>query len=230
VLVYDSDQKGRRRVQLGVTLPLHERIKIKAKWSTVGQRVRLHVERHPLLFYSLYGLRPKIRRRSVNRSTRLVIEGFPRSGNTFAVVAFDYAQQETISIAHHLHAPAQVIRAAQWQIPALVLIRDPVDASASLMVRHPEISASQALRSYISFYDTIAKYRQTYVLGTFEEVVEDYGKLIERVNDKFDTQFSCFNHSEDNVRRVFSRIDELRVRFKTLSEGWRRKPSAYGFR
>jgi hypothetical protein len=28
-------------------------------------------------------------------------------------------------------------------------------------------------------------------------------------------------------RRMLSR---LRVRFKTLSEGWRRKPSAYGFR
>jgi hypothetical protein len=77
------------------------------------------------------------------------------------------------------------------------------------MVRHPEISAIQALRSYISFYDAIARYRQAYVLGTFEEVVEDYGKVIGRVNDKFDTQFSCFDHSEDNVRRVFSRINEL---------------------
>jgi hypothetical protein len=60
--------------------------------------------------------------RSVSRTTQLVIEGYPRLGNTFAVVAFLQAQKEDVRIAHHLHAPAQVIRAARWRIPTIVLI------------------------------------------------------------------------------------------------------------
>ena len=114
-----------------------------------------------------------------------------------------------MSIAHHLHTPAQVIRAARCQLQTLVLIRNPVDATVSLMVRDPQISASQALRSYVSFYGTIAKYRHAYVLGPYEKVVKDYGKVIGWTNDKFDTQFDCFSHSEDNARRIFSRIEEL---------------------
>src|SRR5207247_8264431 len=45
--------------------------------------------------------------------TEICIEGFPRSGNTFAVIAFQQAQTRTVSIAHHVHAPGSVIGAAR---------------------------------------------------------------------------------------------------------------------
>jgi hypothetical protein len=32
-------------------------------------------------------------------------------------------QRENVRVAHHLHMPAQVIRAAQWGIPTLLLAR-----------------------------------------------------------------------------------------------------------
>jgi hypothetical protein len=193
----------------------------------IKRQVQLHAGKRPLLFYSLLRLRRKRRELAVSRDTQLVIAGYPRSGNTFAVVAFRHAQQESVSIANHLHAPAQVIRAARWEIPTLVLIRNPVDAVVSRVIRNPQISTTWALKSYISFYETIASYRHAYVIGLFDEVVEDYGAVIGRVNAKFNTRFSPFDHTEDNVSEVFARIESLnRAKGEGLVEEQIARPSA----
>jgi hypothetical protein len=54
----------------------------------IREQVRRYVGEHPFLFFNFYGLRPRYLDLLVDRTTQLVIEGFPRSGNTFAVVAF----------------------------------------------------------------------------------------------------------------------------------------------
>jgi hypothetical protein len=167
------------------------------------------VGEHPLLFHNIYRLRPRYRNLLVDRTTQLVIEGFPRSGNTFAVVAFEQAQRQSVRIAHHLHAPAQVMRAARWGVPTLVLMRDPTDAALSLVVREPRVSVRQALKNYISFYESIVGYHHAFVAGLFEQVTRDYGAVLERVNARFGTRFSPFDHSEDNVNAVFARIEEM---------------------
>ena len=116
---------------------------------------------HPAVFFNLYRLlRPRQDlSRAVTPDKLVVIEGFPRSGNSFARRAFIMAQGENFDvarIAHHLHVPAQVIRAARWRIPTLVLLRRPKDAVLSLVIRDP-ISVDQALRYYISFYESRRK-------------------------------------------------------------------------
>ena len=118
--------------------------------SIAKERVKLYVRNRPSLYYNVYKMRGGFPHLAVNHTTQLVIEGFPRSGNTFSVIAFEHAQREAVRIAHHLHVPAQIIRAARWQIPSIVLIRDPVDAVASLLIRHPAMSASRALVYYVS--------------------------------------------------------------------------------
>src|SRR5215211_6436801 len=170
---------------------------------------RRYVGRRPFLFYNFYRLRPSFRDLLVDRRTQIVIEGIPRSGNTFAVVAFRQAQRESVRVAHHLHMPAQVIRAAKWGIPTLLLARKPTDAALFLVIREPGVSIRQALKHYISFYEKAANYRDALVVGFFEEVTRDYGAVLERVNAKFGTEFSTFVHSEDNVKCVFDHIDEV---------------------
>jgi hypothetical protein len=177
--------------------------------------LQIHVGGDPAIYFNLIRLfrtRQSLRTRIVTPETRLVIEGFPRSGNTFARRAFALAQSEKDGkvdqkrIASHLHVPAQVVQAARWQIPTLVLIRRPKDAILSFALWNP-ISVDQALRYYRSFYETAEKYRDAFVLGPFEEVTEDVGRVIERVNDKFGTTFSLFRHNEENVGRVFTDMD-----------------------
>src|SRR5918997_5296990 len=170
---------------------------------------RRYVGRHPFLFYNFYRLKPTYRDLLVDRKTQIVIVGFPRSGNTFAVVAFQQAQREHVRVAHPLHMPAQVVRAARWGIPTLLLARKPTDAALSWVIREPWVPIRQALKQYVSFYEKAAEYRDAFVVGFFEEVTRDYGAVLERVNARFGTGFSSFVHSQDNVKRVFDRIEEL---------------------
>ena len=138
-------------------------------------------------------------------------------------MAFNSAQSEKIRIAHGLHVPAQVIRAARWQIPTLVLIRNPKDAVLSFAIRDP-ISVDQALRYYLSFYEAVEGYRDAYVLGLFEEVTGNFGLVIRRINDRFGTTFSVFRHDQQNVEGVFARLE--RNSRKSLGEAsWENKAS-----
>jgi hypothetical protein len=185
--------------------------------------LQTYAGKHPAAFYGLYRLTRKDQARVVTPDTQLVIEGFPRSANSFARVAFNRAQSERVRIANGLHVPAQVIRAARWRIPTLVLIRNPKDAVLSLVIRDP-ISVDQALRYYVSFYETAEKYRDAYVLGLFEEVTGDFGRVIRRMNEKFGTTFSAFDHNEQHVDEVFARVERnSKKRFGKTS--WENKVS-----
>jgi hypothetical protein len=188
--------------------------------------LQIHAGGHPAVYFSLYRmLRPRQDlSRAVTPDKLVVIEGYPRSGNSFARRAFVMAQDETFDvtrIAHHLHVPAQVIRAARWRIPTLVLIRRPKDAVLSLAIRDP-ISVDQALRYYISFYETAEQYRESYVLGLFEDVTGDFGQVIKRLNDKFGTTFSLFRHNEESVNELFAGM-ETQARKKYGETLWERK-------
>jgi hypothetical protein len=90
-----------------------------------------------------------------------------------------------------------------------LLVSKPTDAALSWVIREPGVPIRQALKHYVSFYEKAAEYRDALVVGFFEEVIRDYGTVLERVNAKFGTRFSSFVHSEVNVKSVFDRIDEL---------------------
>jgi hypothetical protein len=143
----------------------------------------------------------------VTGETRIVIEGFPRTGNTFAVVAFTRAQPSTVSVAHHVHLPSMVLRAAQRGIPCVLLVREPRDAVLSLVVRLPDLSVRQAVRSYLRFYEPLLPVRARVVVASFEQVTCDFGIVIDRVNAHYGTTFARFEHTQENVEAAFEEVD-----------------------
>ncbi len=172
--------------------------------------VRSITGRYPKLYFALLYLMHSPRRHlAVSRDTEIVIEGYPRSANTFAVAAFLTAQGRPVKIAHHIHLPAQVIQAVYWKIPTLVLIRQPKDAVLSLLVREPRLSAKQALWDYVRFYSTIRPYRSGFMLATFEQITRDFGEVTDRLNSKFGTHFLHFEHTEENLEKVYQIIEEM---------------------
>jgi hypothetical protein len=185
------------------------------------------VSAYPNLYLPLVGLKGSSDTEHVVRvSSEIVIEGFPRSGNTFAVVAFELAQSRPVEIAHHLHAAAQLIRGAKLRRPMLVLIREPVDAVLSHLLRNQRITARQSLHDWIRFYRAAQGLRGAVVIATFNEVTTDFGGVIDRVNDRFGTSFARFEHTPDNERRCFERIEEKnRARYCRLVESTIARPS-----
>lgn len=145
----------------------------------------------------------------VKEDIDIVIEGFPRSANTFAVIAFESAQQSPQKIAHHLHSESQVVLGVRLEKPVILLIRHPKDAVASLLLRAPAVSPSQALKRYERFYSNIEALLPSVVLATFEEVTSDFSRVISRVNDRFGVSFSCYRNSEQQDDVIFKSISEL---------------------
>jgi hypothetical protein len=143
----------------------------------------------------------------VDARTDIVIEGYPRSANSFAVAAFDMPQPRPLRIAHHTHAAAQVIEGCRLGIPTLVLVRDPDDAVLNTCIYRPFLHVHDALWAYAWFYDAIWPYRYRYVVGPFPEVTTDFGRTMRRVNERYGSSFVPFTHHQEQVVRVFDAID-----------------------
>jgi hypothetical protein len=171
--------------------------------SRARHRLRTRVSEYPSIYLPF--ARRKYRGPSpevISPETELVIDGYTRSATTFAVYALQLSQPKPVRLAHHLHAPAQLIEAARRGVPALVLIRDPQGAILSQMVREPWVTVSGALIAYSRFYRCLLPYRDRFVVGEFERVTSDFGAVIRRLNARFSTSFAEFVHTEASVSEV----------------------------
>src|SRR5262245_46866446 len=159
-----------------------ERTAVRRGLGRLRRRFHGWLGAHPALYLPLVAHRRAFdgSRKAVGRDTEVVIEGFPRCGNSFAFAAFRMAQARPVHIAHHLHAPAQVIAAARRGTPTIVVIRPPDDAVVSLLLRAPGWRADEAYAEYLRFYARILPYRERFVVATFAEVVADFGAVVRR--------------------------------------------------
>lgn len=162
----------------------------------------------PRLFYPVLKLYRDTRyRRRAWQGTEITIEGFPRSGNSFAVSAFKLAQQRSTVVAHHLHVPAQIVQSAHLGLPTCLLIRAPEDTIRSLRLKYPLLPINSALLGYAVFYEQCFIYRHHCIIARFDQVVSDFGLVIDRINDKFGTRFARFEHTAANVQQVYAQLD-----------------------
>ncbi|HYG71565.1 MAG TPA: hypothetical protein VEC15_04670 [Actinomycetota bacterium] len=139
--------------------------------------------------------------------TEVVIEGHPRSANSFSVVAFEVAQGRRTAIAHHTHAPGHVLAAVRSGVPAIVLIRDPADAVLEFLLIRPRLDPEQAVRAWTSFYTTVRPALGRAVLAPFPVVTTDFGRVIRVVNERNGTTFVPFEHTPENQQRCFEAMD-----------------------
>ena len=180
-------------------------------------RLRTRVSEHPALYLAFArrkypGPSPQV----VSSRTELVIDGYTRSATTFAVYALQLSQSTPIRLAHHLHAPAQLIEAARRGVPVLALIREPQGAILSQLVREPNVALADALIAYSRFYTCVLPYRSAMVVGEFEQVTHDFGGVVRLINARFGTSFSEFEHTEANLEEVRELIKLRGTLSKTL--------------
>lgn len=191
--------------------------------SATGSRTRAPTDRAPLVGSPRHALRRSLMMHpslylplarwkraesALDARTELVLDGLERSANTFAVIAFQLAQNDHVRVAHHMHAVAPLIEAAARGVPTLITVRSPEATILSAMIRQPRVTARQWLKTYAAFYERLMASRDGFVIATFEEVTSDLGAVIGRVNRRFGTDFNEFDHTETNVRTVFSLVDE----------------------
>jgi hypothetical protein len=170
-------------------------------------RLRTRVSEYPGLYlpfarHKYPGPSPEV----ISSATEFVIDGYTRSASTFAVYALQLAQPVPVRLAHHLHAPAQLVAAARAGVPALAVIREPQGAILSQLIREPDVALTDALVAYARFYERLFGCRESFVVADFEQITKDFGAVTRRVNERFGTAFAEFEPSEQNVRRCFELI------------------------
>jgi len=181
---------------------------------TLKNKVKHFFGRYPMLFFSIFKLlapSSTVRECLLNTDSEIVIEGFPRSANTFSVVAFRYAQNRAVPMAHHLHVEAQILAGVRKGLPVIVLIRQPEPAIKSLMIRHNHITENEALVRYIEFYSAVKRVKESVVIADFDSVTRDFGSIISLVNEKFGSKFKLFEHNDENVSAVYAEIDRINI-------------------
>jgi hypothetical protein len=172
----------------------------------VLRRARRLVGDDPRLLPIVLWGTPGSAKRAITSETRAVIEGFPRSGNTFAYFALQEANGP-IPVASHVHVPAQVVQAVRTGTPTLFVVREPVACLASLLTAAPHVRFRPAYEEYIHHHRKVVPLADDLVVGTFEQITTDYGVVIDALNDRFGTSFARFVQTPENVDRVFARID-----------------------
>jgi hypothetical protein len=140
--------------------------------------------------------------RYIRPDTELVIEGFGRSASSYAVAAFEVAQDRPVRSAHHTHASAQVVKAARLRLPTIVIVKNPDEVALSHMVRHPRVGPRTILRAWIRFHGTVAGVADDVLVITLDELDADYGSVIRRLNERFGTQYVPPPGTEEFDRRV----------------------------
>lgn len=175
--------------------------------------LRTRAGEHPVLVPLVLRLTmPAGEDQRLTADTGIVIEGFPRSGNSFASSAFGLATGFAIRRSSNTHLAGQVRLAVKRGLPTLILIRRPVDAVASLCVAAPYLSARAGMREWIRFYRAVESVRDKVLLATFDEVTVDFGAVMARVNERFGTDFAAFEHNAATVEAVQRQLDEYGVR------------------
>jgi len=153
-------------------------------------------------------VRPAIRAEMVTRKTVLVLEGYPRSANSYALAALLHANGP-LEVAHHLHSPLSVEMGVRHGLPIAVMLRRPVDAVASVLQTDEGFSAKRELRRYVSFYRRVEPLASAIVIAPFEIVVADFGRIIELVNEKFGTSFKMYLGTDEDQIAVHAMVDQM---------------------
>ena len=175
------------------------------------RRIRRWVSIYPALYIPL---RRKRRPDTVvTAASHLVIEGFPRSGNTWTEALIREAGSDALNLAHHAHAAAHVKRALQLSVPSMIIFRDPDDAVASLLALYEnQLDADGAFREYVRFYGAVWPLRGGDVrFYSFEDVTQRKDEVIANLAAAFDLPLGPGPVDET---AVFARMDEKALQLK----------------
>jgi hypothetical protein len=168
------------------------------------------IRRHPSLYFTLCGWKPSVRRLRGRPDSQLILEGYPRSANTSSMYALYYAQGSDFTVGHHLHVPAHIKYAVQHKLPCLVIMREPLDCVASLLLMRGGGDSRVLLLDYIDFAAAAIDACKHIIIVSFKDVIsQGMGFAIQRLNQRFGTDFKEPDGSEEEQAWVKDQILNL---------------------
>lgn len=172
-------------------------------WITFG--------RYPftLIILNLFYIRNKTGINITTKNTDLVIEGFPRSGNTYCVAAFNVIHNDVITLSHHVHGTGQLALAHKHSVPCLLLVRPPIAAITSLVLRYPFLSIADGFKLYIAFHKSALKFTSIIQFVSFNTLTTDFSKVVNTLNKRFNTSFNSTPITPQIENKIIQRVEEM---------------------
>lgn len=165
-------------------------------------RLRNHLGKHVLWVTSRKDL-------VLTRDSDLCVEGFPRSANTYGVLLIEKFAKKPLKIAHHLHIASQIKYAVEWDIPAVLLIREPIEAIPSLILREQGVSIQTAMEWYNSFHTELVPLKEKLAVWKFDELVANPLECLRSLDKKLGLWELEENLTSLKNEEIFKEIDRL---------------------
>jgi len=175
--------------------------------------VHLTIGLYPALYYPIYSRKYPANTFAVTKNTEICIEGFPRCANTYSACAFKLVNRD-VKLGHHHHVPAQIFKSVSMGIPTVVVIRNPEDAVASLLVLKNSIKADIYVKAYIKFYNSIMSLLDKVIVADFSQTTGNFNQIIEAVNKKFNTNFNLIDNLENRKEEIYKILNDFNGKFE----------------
>lgn len=173
-------------------------------------------------------VRPAFERYRYVAGCDLVIDGFPRSANTYAWYAVRGALGSDAVVRGHTHSPETLLAAVRHDTPALLVVREPDAAVASYVQLQPGVDLAAAFDAYVHFHRPLLTRLDQIVVADFRDVVSDLRDVMQRVNERYGTDFPLYEATPEAEAAVGRQIeDSVRARWGgELREAGVARPSA----
>jgi hypothetical protein len=144
----------------------------------------------------------------------LVIEGFPRSANTFIVEFMELSARSRgrqLSIAHHTHDPKNIELGIANGIPCLVLVRDPLEAITSYCIYHG-LSIEESASRYEMFYENLTSLAEPLPIVDFELILSNPSTVMGIINRSYSVELPIPEDDESISKLAVAEIKQRSIK------------------
>jgi len=170
----------------------------------VRQRIWTRIIDNPVLARAYYRLDPDVRDLRLRAETDLVVEGFPRSANTYTAEAIKLANPE-ITLTHHLHQPLVIEWAVARGVPTILTIREPDAVVASLTAFTPGMQPEAIYTAYAEYYERLLPLVPHLVIADFNQLTTDIGCVLSRVQTHYGMTLRAPRSSDQS--EIWARVE-----------------------
>jgi hypothetical protein len=158
----------------------------------------------------------------VSKNSDVLIEGFPRSGNTFALASFIYFLNNSLNISSHRHEIGNIKRAIRLKKKVLVIVRNPRDSVCSFIVRE-KVSGRFALGFYLKFHKFVLMNRHHIKIIKFEDLIHHPKHVVNTFfNIDRDREWKDFNYE---INQIVNNLELKDSGLKSIREDFVAIPS-----
>lgn len=143
----------------------------------------------------------------------LIMDGFPRSANTYSRFAFLRANPD-VTISTHRHSPRALEQGVRRGVPTILLIRDPVSAVASGSNFDDGLTYETLLRCWVHYHRRASRIADRLLVVRFQDAIADFGHVIELCNQRFGSSFAPYRKTDENEAAVRAETEALAALYR----------------